>query len=76
MRASRTLLLALGLLAALGTSRAARAVPARLQRPQAGDTAVRMGVAISPETVTVGLPFRVQLRLRAPRGSTMEFPIV
>ena len=34
----------------------------------------RMGISIRPETVTVGDPFVVAIRLRAPRGSAIEFP--
>lgn len=39
------------------------------------DTTVRRGIDVTPDTVTVGLPFRVQIRVRAPAGSTIEFPI-
>ena len=35
---------------------------------------VRMGITVLPETVTVGTPFRVLVRVRAPRGSTIAFP--
>ncbi|MCC6928634.1 MAG: hypothetical protein IT359_06535 [Gemmatimonadaceae bacterium] len=35
---------------------------------------IARGVAVSPDTVTVGDPFRVIVRIRAPRGSTLEFP--
>jgi len=31
-------------------------------------------VSVVPETVTVGDPFRVVVRVRAPRGATLEFP--
>ena len=36
---------------------------------------VQQGTVIEPETVTVGEPFRVQVRVRAPAGSRIEFPI-
>ena len=36
--------------------------------------AVRMGISVLPETVTVGTPFRILVRVRAPRGSTIDFP--
>jgi hypothetical protein len=36
--------------------------------------APRMVVSIRPETVTVGDPFTVGIRVRAPRGSVIEFP--
>ncbi|MDP1857056.1 MAG: hypothetical protein Q8K82_00215 [Gemmatimonadaceae bacterium] len=33
------------------------------------------GVVVQPESVTVGDPFRVVVRVRAPRGAVVEFPI-
>lgn len=36
---------------------------------------VQMGVAVRPDTVTVGEPFLVTLRARAPRGATIVFPV-
>jgi hypothetical protein len=47
--------------------------PLAAQAP--ADSTVRRGIVVSPDTVTVGLPFRVQVRVRAPAGSTVEFPI-
>lgn len=38
--------------------------------------AISRGVAVLPETVTVGDPFRVVVRVRAPRGATLEFAAV
>lgn len=35
---------------------------------------VRIGVSVRPDTVTVGDPFTVIVRVRAPAGSTVEFP--
>ena len=35
---------------------------------------VQMGFAIEPDTVTVGDPFRLTVRIRAPRGASIEFP--
>ena len=35
---------------------------------------LQYGVVVVPESVTVGDPFRVVLRIRAPRGSVIEFP--
>jgi hypothetical protein len=35
---------------------------------------VRIGVTINPDTVTVGERFTVLVRVRAPAGSTIEFP--
>ena len=36
--------------------------------------APRLVISIRPETVTVGDPFTVGIRIRAPRGSVIEFP--
>lgn len=35
---------------------------------------VQRGVVVEPQTVTVGDPFRVIVRVRAPRGAVIEFP--
>lgn len=35
---------------------------------------MQQGVSVSADTVTVGDPFRVALRMRAPRGAIVEFP--
>ena len=40
--------------------------------PPAGG--VQMGFAVVPETVTVGQPFRLSVRVRAPRGAAIGFP--
>ena len=37
-------------------------------------TAVQMGFAIEPDTVTVGDPFRLTVRVHAPKGASVEFP--
>lgn len=44
--------------------------------PQAAapQTTVQMGYTVVPETVTVGQPFRVSVRVRAPRGAVVAFP--
>lgn len=49
---------------------AAQSVPA----PATDPAAVRAGVAVSADTVTIGTPFVIQLRVRAPAGSEVEFP--
>ena len=36
---------------------------------------VQLGVRVQPETVTVGEPFRVIVRVRAQRGARIEFPL-
>jgi hypothetical protein len=36
---------------------------------------VQLGVRVQPETVTVGQPFRVIVRVRAARGARIEFPV-
>jgi hypothetical protein len=48
----------------------ARAQPPAAQAP----AAVQMGFAIEPDTVTVGDPFRLTVRVRAPLGASIEFP--
>jgi hypothetical protein len=35
---------------------------------------VQRGWSVTPDTVTVGQPFRVVLRIRAPQGATVTFP--
>ncbi len=35
---------------------------------------LQQGVTLAPDSVTVGDPFRVALRIRAPRGAIIEFP--
>ena len=51
------------------------ALAASVEAASAQDAArVQMGVAVAPETVTVGDAFRVVLRVRAPRGATVQFP--
>jgi hypothetical protein len=35
---------------------------------------VRAGITVTPDTVTVGDPFVVQVRVAAPAGATVEFP--
>jgi len=42
--------------------------------PAQGAAAVRLGVTIDPDTVTVGDAFTVRVRVRAPLGSTIAFP--
>jgi len=37
-------------------------------------TAVQMGYAIEPDTVTVGDPFRLTVRVHAPKGASVDFP--
>jgi hypothetical protein len=40
-----------------------------------GQDSVQLGVRVQPETVTVGEPFRVIVRVRAQRGARIEFPL-
>jgi hypothetical protein len=42
---------------------------------QSTDSTVMLGVRITPDTVTVGAPFQVLVRVRAPRGSRIEFSL-
>lgn len=47
---------------------------ALMQTGGAQPGAPQMVVSVRPETVTVGDPFTVGVRIRAPRGSVIEFP--
>ena len=47
-------------------------VPA--QAPAQAPITVQMGYTIEPDTVTVGDPFRLTVRVRAPLGASIEFP--
>lgn len=62
------MLLAPALLAIAPGAVAAQATPA------APATRIQYGVTQSADTVTVGDPFRIVLRVRAPLGSVIEFP--
>lgn len=62
-------MIALAALAALVLQAAAPA-----QVPVTPSVPVKIGVMVSPETVTVGQRFTVIVRVRAPAGSTIEFP--
>lgn len=42
--------------------------------PDAGVMPVQMGITLTPDTVAVGDPFVLRVRVRAPRGATMQFP--
>lgn len=43
-------------------------------RAAAGTVPVQLGVVVQPETVTVGDPLRITVRVRAPAGATVVFP--
>ena len=47
---------------------------ALFQTPTPPPAGVQMGLTISPDTVTVGQPIRVAVRVRAPAGATVLFP--
>jgi len=71
-------LLALALLAARGTSQQTpqpAPPPPALQQPAPSVTGMQIGVRASPDTVTVGEPFRLVVRVRAPRGAAIGFPV-
>ena len=51
--------------------RPAQPSPARPPQPA---IAVQLGYAIEPDTVTVGDPFRLTVRIHAPLGAAIEFP--
>jgi uncharacterized protein DUF4381 len=60
--------------AAVGALALVLAAVLTLAQSPAGQQGVRLGVTVQPETVTVGDPFIVRLRLRAPAGARMSFP--
>jgi hypothetical protein len=52
-----------------------QAAPARQPVPPAQNVPqVQMGFAVEPDTVTVGDPFRLTVRIRAPKGASVTFP--
>jgi hypothetical protein len=59
---------------ALLLASATPALVASAQGPGAAEERVRIGTSTSADTVTVGDPFRIAIRVRAPLGSTIEFP--
>lgn len=58
------------LVLALAQGTPQRPAPASAQAP----VPVQMGYVIEPDTVTVGDPFRLTIRIHAPRGASVEFP--
>lgn len=57
--------------------RTATRPPAAAATPSTGSLrgeTVRSGITVTPDTVTVGDPFVLQVRVRAPRGATITFP--
>jgi len=64
------------LLTLAAASTAVSQQPAAPQAPaRRAQIPVQMGVGISPDTVTVGQRFVVVLKVRAPRGASIQFPI-
>ena len=53
---------------------AAGQAPRAAATPGAPEPSVQLGTTVLPETVTVGDPFIVRVRVRAPRGATITFP--
>lgn len=47
---------------------------AQQRETPSGPVQVQMGYSVVPDTVTVGDPFRVTVRVRAPLGASIEFP--
>ena len=64
-----SLLTGLVIATVLQAAPARQAVPPPQSAPQ-----VQMGFAIEPDTVTVGDPFRLTVRIRAPKGASVTFP--
>ncbi len=52
------------------------AAPLAAQAPARGLSGALVDVRVAPETVTVGAPFTVRIRVRAPRIATVRFPVV
>jgi hypothetical protein len=78
-RPARRLTAALSLLvgAVLAAPADAQPVPAQSMSAQsapAGAPRVRLGTAVAPDTVTVGDPFVVTVRIQAPPGAQVTFP--
>jgi hypothetical protein len=48
---------------------------AAAQQPASAPPAAQLGITVTPDTVAVGDPFLVRVRVRAPRGATVEFPL-
>jgi hypothetical protein len=46
----------------------------QVRAPQPPPITVQRGVTVTPDTVTVGEPFRLTVRIHAPLGATIEFP--
>jgi hypothetical protein len=77
MGPSRTLA-GMGLLASAIASAAAATLGAQPRAaqgtPATAGIPVQMGIAIRPETLTVGDPFTMTVRVRAPQGAAITFP--
>jgi hypothetical protein len=60
---------------ALAVLAVVQAPPQRPATPASqGAVPVQMGYSVEPDTVTVGDPFRLTVRVRAPLGATVELP--
>jgi hypothetical protein len=66
--------LATALASALGTGAHAQPRPSSAPTGTPANGALRAGVTIAPDTVTVGDPFVVRVRVQAPAGSVVTFP--
>jgi hypothetical protein len=62
-------------LALLVTLQGAQAVAPETSRAAQGAPPVQMGVSVQPDTVTVGEHFVVRVRVRAPKGAEIGFPV-
>lgn len=73
VRRGRVLALLVGV-CALASVRELQGQGERPASASALPTGIARGVLVLPETVTVGDPFRVVVRVRVPRGATLDFP--
>ncbi|MDQ2767235.1 MAG: hypothetical protein M3Y30_08775, partial [Gemmatimonadota bacterium] len=61
------------IIASMGLLLLQAVVPQSVQA-QAGELAVQMGYRVSPDTVLIGQPFNLFIKVRAPAGVRFEFP--
>jgi hypothetical protein len=60
----------------LATGAAAQSAPRAQASPSASPAAVQAGVSVRPDTVTVGDPFTIAVRVRVPRDARVLWPSI